>query len=76
LVIVFGSAGMRHFARDLPGNEVTDLLVAGADQWHELMLELGPARVQPAVRAAFAHIRAADWPCVGDHCHSAEQSPD
>ncbi len=58
---LFESEGIRHFTRDLPGNAVTDVLVRGADQWHALMLELGPARVQPAVQDAFDHIRRIGW---------------
>jgi hypothetical protein len=61
LLAVFNSSEMRVFARDLPGNAVTDRLVVGADRWHVLMLELGPARLRPWVRDAFAAIRSAGW---------------
>lgn len=61
LVVVFGSAGMRHFARDLPANRATDVLVEAADQWHAWMQQLGPARVRPAVRTAFERLRSAAW---------------
>jgi hypothetical protein len=52
---------MRHFSRDLPGNALTDTLVEAADQWHALMLRLGPARVQPALREAFDRLRDIGW---------------
>ena len=61
LLAVFNSSEMRVFARGLPGNAVTDVLVAGADRWHALMLELGPARLRPAVRDMFSAIRSAGW---------------
>ena len=44
LFALFESEGIRHFTRDLPGNAVTDVLVRGADRWHALMEDLGPAR--------------------------------
>ena len=61
LFIVFESEGIRHFTRDLPGNAVTDAMVDMADRWHALMERLGPARVQPAVRNAFARIHDLRW---------------
>ncbi len=59
--LVFESEGLRHFTRDLPGNVVTDLMVQAADRWHGLMEELGPARVQPAVRDVFEYLRHLHW---------------
>ena len=61
LFALFESEGVRHFTRDLPGNAFTDVLVRGADHWHTLMQELGPARVQPAVRDGFDCIRHIQW---------------
>jgi hypothetical protein len=61
LLAVFNSDEMRAFARDLPINSFTDVLVEGADKWHALMLELGPARLRPIVREAFSTIRSATW---------------
>jgi hypothetical protein len=61
LFIVFESEGIRHFTRDLPGCAVTDVMVEAADRWHAWMLRLGPARVQPAVRAAFDWARTIQW---------------
>ncbi len=61
LFLVFESEGLRHFARDLPGNAVTDVMVEAADRWHALMERLGPARVQPAVRAVFEKVQEIRW---------------
>ena len=61
LFALFESEGIRHFTRDLPGNAVTDVLVRGADHWHALMEQLGPARVQPAVQEAFDRVRHIRW---------------
>ena len=61
LLAVFNSSEMRSFARDLPGNPLTDALVAGADWWHAVMLDLGPAHLRPAVRDALAAVRSAGW---------------
>jgi hypothetical protein len=61
LFFVFESEGVRHFTRDLPGNAATDLMVQAADRWHALMERLGPARVQPAVRDVFEHLRHIRW---------------
>jgi hypothetical protein len=61
LLAVFNSSELRMFARDLPGNAFTDALVAGADRWHALMLDLGPAHLRPAVRDVFEAIRSIRW---------------
>ncbi len=61
LLAVFNSSEMRAFARDLPINSFTDVLVEGADEWHALMLDLGPAQLRPIVREAFSTIRSATW---------------
>lgn len=61
LLGVFNSSEMRLFVRNLPGNAATDVLVAGTDRWHALMLDLGPAHLRPAVREAFEAVRAARW---------------
>ena len=61
LLAVFNSSELRHFTRDMPGNAFTDTLVAGADQWHALMQQLGPARLRPAVREVFEAIHALRW---------------
>ena len=58
---VFGSQGIRHFARDLPGNAMTDLAVRAADRWHALMLDFSPGRVEPALRNAVERLRALRW---------------
>jgi len=61
LFLVFESQGLRRFTRDLPGNALTDVLVHGADRWHELMERLGPAQVEPAIREVFERIRYIRW---------------
>ncbi len=61
LFALFESEGIRHFTRDLPGNAVTDVLVRGADRWHALMEDLGPARLQPAIRDGFDWLRRVRW---------------
>lgn len=58
---VFDTAGLRHFTRDLPGNALTDRLVDAADHWHALMLDVGPARVGPAVREVFERLHDIRW---------------
>jgi hypothetical protein len=58
---LFGSSEMRHAARNLPGNAVSDVLVEGADRWHLLMQRLGPALVQPVVHNAFDKLRDKRW---------------
>ena len=62
VVLLFNSEGTARFARDLPGNAATDVLVDAADRWHGLMQRLGPARLGPAVRDAFARIHDLRWP--------------
>jgi hypothetical protein len=61
IFLVFESEGLRHFARDLPGNAVTDAMVEAADTWHALMRRLGPASVQPALREVFDRVREIRW---------------
>ena len=61
LFAVFYSEGATHFARNLPGNAATDLVVDGADAWHGLMQHLGPARLAPAVRDALETLRHLAW---------------
>lgn len=61
LFAVFYSSGAAHFARNLPGNALTDVLVNAADAWHGLMEDLGPARLAPAVRDAFERLRGLSW---------------
>jgi hypothetical protein len=61
VLAVFASRELRLFARDLPGNRVTDVLVAAADGWHGAMQRLGPARISPAIRRIFQRWRDASW---------------
>lgn len=62
LLAVFASNELRLFARDLPANNFTDRIVYLTDDWHELMIELGPARVRGHVREAFDALREVKWP--------------
>lgn len=61
LMALFNSSEFRSFTRDLPGNWLTDQLVMYSDQWHELMLALGPAHARPAVRDVFDNIHEIRW---------------
>jgi hypothetical protein len=59
--MAFGSAEMRHVARNLPGSTLSDVLVEAADRWHIMMQHLGPAHVEPVVRNAFDSLRDKRW---------------
>lgn len=59
---LFGSADMRHAARNLPGNAVSDVMVDAADHWHAAMERLGPAKLRDIVRNAIDDFRMAQWP--------------
>jgi hypothetical protein len=61
LFALFDSRGIRSFARDLPGNAATDVMVDAADRWHALMQRLGPATLAPAVRDRFDRLREIGW---------------
>jgi len=61
LFAVFYSQGATRFARNLPGNAVTDIVVNTADAWHALMLETGPARLAPAIRGVFRYLHDLAW---------------
>ncbi|MGD9658188.1 MAG: hypothetical protein AB7U61_11240 [Methylocystis sp.] len=61
LMAIFNSRDLRSFARDLPGNWLSDQLVLGSDRWHELMLELGPGRLRPAVHDLFQSLHELSW---------------
>jgi hypothetical protein len=61
LMAVFNSSGLKSWARDLPPGWVADEAVAGADDWHALMLALGPAAVRPAVHDVFERLRTVRW---------------
>ena len=61
LFAVFYSQGATRFARNLPGNAVTDIVVNTADAWHGLMLEMGPAHLAPAIRGVFRYLHDLSW---------------
>ena len=59
--LALDSEGLRHVARDLPGNAVSDALVAAADRWHAAMQGIGLARLAPAIREGFETLRDIGW---------------
>lgn len=61
LFALFDSKGIRHFARDLPGNAATDIIVDAADRWNGWMQALGLSHVGPAVRDVFDVVRDISW---------------
>lgn len=61
LMAIFNSSGLSSWARDLPPGWIADEAVAAADAWHALMIELGPASVQPALRDAVEFARKRSW---------------
>lgn len=61
VLAVFASRELRLFARDLPGNCVSDALVIAADGWHGAMQQLGPARLSPFLRDLFRDGRKKTW---------------
>jgi hypothetical protein len=61
LMALFNSTGLRSWARDMPPGWVADQAVAGADAWHALMVELGPASVRPIVHGVLEDLRKTQW---------------
>lgn len=61
LLGLFNSEGLTIYARDLPGNAFSDAVVALADDWHDLMLDLGLTRVTEVVREAFLSFKETEW---------------
>lgn len=62
VLLVFNSAGLRSWARGLPGNAVTDVLVEAADRWHGIMQRVGFATAMDVVQDAVAEFREQPWP--------------
>jgi hypothetical protein len=62
VLLVFNSGGLRAWARGLPGNTATDLLVEVADRWHAAMRGAGLAAAMTAVQDAVATFRDQGWP--------------
>jgi hypothetical protein len=62
LLLVFNSGGLRIWARSLPGNAATDMLVEGVDRWHGMMQHAGFATAMTAVQDAVAAFRGQGWP--------------
>lgn len=61
LLAIFNSEGFTIYARDLPGNAFSDMVVAAADQWNELMTDLGLTRVAENIREAFLNLKETQW---------------
>lgn len=61
VLAVFNSDGLSVWARNLPGHPVSDRIVYAADQWHELMQTLGPARISQTVRDFVQDLRYQGW---------------
>jgi hypothetical protein len=62
VLLVFNSAGLRSWARGLPGNPATDMLVVGADWWHSTMRRAGLTEAMAAVQDAVTAFRGQGWP--------------
>lgn len=61
LLLVFNSSGLQRWARDLPGNSLSDVLVHYADSWHGLMQQIGTAAPKETVQNALAEFRQYSW---------------
>jgi hypothetical protein len=61
VLLVFNSAGLRSWARGLPGNAATDVLVEVADGWHGMMRRAGLTAATAAVQDAVAAFRDQEW---------------
>lgn len=61
ILALFNSAGFTVYARDLPGNEFSDQVVAFADWWHDRMTDIGLTRVTEEVREVFLSLKETEW---------------
>lgn len=61
ILALFNSAGFTTYARDLPGNAFSDRLVAVADRWDDIMIELGLTSVSEEVRRIFLDLKETQW---------------
>ena len=61
VLLVFNSAGLKTWVRNLPGNATTDFIVTQTDRWHGLMESFGLTLPKAMVQNAVAEFRAADW---------------
>jgi hypothetical protein len=52
MLLVFNSAGLDRWTRELPPGVVNAWLAARAAEWHGRMVRLGPARLYEAARHA------------------------
>jgi hypothetical protein len=69
MLLVFNSGGLRTWARGLPGNAATDMLVEGTDRWHVMMQRAGMTKAITAVQDAVAAFRDQGWPGTGILSH-------
>ena len=61
LLLVFNSGGLQGWARNLPGNDMSDLLVSYTDRWHDFMQQIGTASPKDAVQDAVSELRRYGW---------------
>lgn len=62
VLLVFNSAGLQTWSRNLPGNAVTDQLADQADQWHDVMSQIGVATPKAILQSTVTEMREAEWP--------------
>lgn len=61
LLLVFNSSGLQEWARNLPGNIMSDLIVSYTDRWHAFMQQIGTATPKDAVQTAVSEFRDYGW---------------
>lgn len=61
LLLLFNSGGLQGWARNLPGNSVSDVLVSYADRWHSLMQRIGTATPKDTVQTVVSDFRQYGW---------------
>lgn len=61
LLLVFNSGGLQGWARNLPGNNISDLLVSYTDRWHGFMQRIGAATPKDKVQDAMSDLRRYGW---------------
>lgn len=61
ILLFFNSDGLRLWARNLPGNAASDVLVNAADDWHELMVQTGFAAPKRVVQQLVTGTQDLEW---------------
>lgn len=61
VLLVFNSAGLQTWTRNLDGNAITDRWVTEADTWHSAMSRLGFASPKVALQQAMVETRELTW---------------